>query len=96
MLAWFDYDNIAFEVGSKEWSVRSNYFISQVQNFFIKTNSPQFGDIILIKLWNIPSHVGIYIDSNHMLHTNDKNGSHIDKISRWEKMIEGYYRYAPV
>ena len=61
---------------------------------FIKVSDPEFGDLILIRHMGLLCHIGIYISQREFLHTQKGTGSIIDKLSRWEKRIEGYYRYA--
>jgi cell wall-associated NlpC family hydrolase len=58
---------------------------------FLKTDKPKFGDIVLIKLLGVPSHVGIYIDKANFLHTNEKVNSVLDKFSKWGKSIDSFY-----
>ena len=59
---------------------------------FEKVDSPQFGDIIILKIFGIESHISIYIGNGRMLHTSSSSGSVIDFVSRWEKIIVGFYR----
>jgi cell wall-associated NlpC family hydrolase len=59
---------------------------------FTKVELPSFGDIILIKILGIESHIAIYIGNGLMLHTSEKTGSVIDRTDRWVKTITGYYR----
>ena len=58
-----------------------------------KVLNPRFGDIILMRLYGLPAHLGIYIDENKILHTTDKTGSIVDSFQYWEKRILGFYRY---
>jgi len=94
LLAWFDYENNTHEVGSKKWAVASNYFIQDYRNFFTKVRTPEFGDLVLLKLYGIPAHIGVFIGDGKFLHTSINNGSHIDRLSRWGELVEGFYRYA--
>lgn len=59
---------------------------------FKEVSSPQFGDLILIKLFGIESHIAIYIDENTILHTQHRVGCNLDKLSKWKRLIVGYYR----
>jgi cell wall-associated NlpC family hydrolase len=59
---------------------------------FEKTDNPKFGDLILISFLGITSHIGIYIDKNNFLHTTDKTNSVLDKVSKWERMFDSYYK----
>ena len=59
---------------------------------FYKADSPEFGDIILLKIRGIESHIAIYLENDRMLHTSKATGSVIDFVSRWQKVIVGFYR----
>lgn len=52
----------------------------------------QFGDIILIRLYGIESHIGIFVGDQKMLHTTLHSGCVIERITRWENLITGFYR----
>lgn len=54
---------------------------------------PQFGDIILLRLFGLPCHVGIYLDENKFLHTKKGTGSIVDSIPKWKNRIIGFYRW---
>lgn len=60
---------------------------------FIPVEVPQFGDIIVLRVFGFPSHLGIYLNESQILHTTDKTGSIIDQFSRWKTRVEGFYRY---
>jgi cell wall-associated NlpC family hydrolase len=60
---------------------------------FIKVNAAQLGDVMSINIKGMPCHVGIYIDDKTFLHTMKKIGSVIDRLDKWQKRIEGYYRW---
>lgn len=59
---------------------------------FDKVDSPTYGDIILIKMYGVECHIAIYLDRGKILHTSKKTGCIIDSLSKWEKMVSGYYR----
>lgn len=58
---------------------------------FKKVRSPEYGDIILLKIKGIESHIAVYLGNGLMLHTTEKTGSVIDRLSRWVNMVSGYY-----
>lgn len=62
--------------------------ISEYENVEI----PRFGDIVLINIYGVPTHVGIYLDNENILHTTETTGTVVDKMSRWRSRIVGYYR----
>lgn len=59
----------------------------------VEEGSYQFGDILVLRLYGRPVHLGIYLNDTHVLHTQMKVGCIIDRLSRWENMIEGCYRH---
>lgn len=59
---------------------------------FVRVNEPEFGDLITMKIRGLESHIGIYIGNGLMLHTDRIRGSHVDRISRFDKIICGFYR----
>lgn len=66
--------------------------ISKYRSDFDKVTEPRYGDIILINLLGLPSHIAVFLEEGLMLHTNKKTGCMIDKLSRWEKQIVAFYR----
>ncbi len=58
---------------------------------FRKTDSPKFGDLILLRIKGLESHIAINLDNSTMLHTMTNTGSVIDRKSRWGTLIVGYY-----
>ncbi len=63
------------------------------KNSFKKIGSPEFGDIVVLRIKGYTSHIGIYLGSGKFLHTLRATGSVIETTSKWNKRIEGYYRY---
>ena len=59
---------------------------------FYEVKTPNIGDIVLLKMYGVPSHTAIYIDSRNILHTTKNTGSILEPISRWKNLIVGYYR----
>lgn len=60
---------------------------------FERADSPQFGDIVIIKLYGIECHIGVYISNGRFLHSARTVGSLLDRIERYERMVSGYYRH---
>lgn len=71
--------------------VTKNLIYSNVGEFE-KVTSPSFGDIILIKLYGVESHIGVYVENGRMLHSIRGRGSVIELLDRWKTTIVGYYR----
>lgn len=77
----------------QEWAKSSNKIIIDNASKFKRVKNPDFGDIILMRVWGIPSHVGIFLDQKNILHTSEKTGCVIDSHIKWKNRIEGYYRW---
>jgi len=75
-----------------ETSEQSSNLIYTSMGDFKKVDVPQFGDLIVIKLKRIESHIGIYIGNDKMLHSFKNVGSNIESISKYRRMISGYFR----
>jgi len=58
---------------------------------FVETKTPQFGDIVLIRVKGLESHIGIFINESQLLHTTKKTGCVIDRMAKWSKLISGFY-----
>jgi len=72
-------------------------YIETVKNkkeLFNKIESPETGDIVLMKIKTAPIHTGIYISPGFVLHGyNEITGIVFDKIANWQNQIEGFYRW---
>lgn len=96
LLQWFDYENRTHEVDTKTWAIISEEMIKSKTSNFEQVNKPKFGDILVLRIFGHAAHLGIYLSGQEILHTNKANGAFIDRMKRWEKMIEGIYRYVKV
>lgn len=56
--------------------------------------TPKEGDIVILKIRNMPCHVGVYLGGGLMLHTLFEHDSAIERVDspKWAKRIEGFYR----
>jgi len=86
-----DLDAIVYDDPSDKKNV--SRLIEIEKQKFKQVNSPGFGDIIVFRINGISSHIGIYINGGSFLHTMEKTGCVIDKLAKWEKRIEGYFRH---
>lgn len=62
---------------------------------FTRVEEPQYGDFVLINILGNPTHIGLMIDSSHMLHISDKSGIAYEDIRsiKWQRRIQGFYRH---
>ena len=58
----------------------------------VEDKDKKFGDIILIRLYGVDSHIGVYLENDLMLHSTLHSGCVVDRITRWKHLIVGYYR----
>lgn len=70
----------------------STLIVSNKGDFF-EVAEPEFGDIVVLKLFGIECHMGIIISKEKFIHSAEKIGSNVDSLHRWKKMIAGYYRH---
>jgi cell wall-associated NlpC family hydrolase len=59
---------------------------------FEQVVSPEFGDLIVLKVLGIESHIAIYIGNGKMLHTSKRIGSVVERVEKFKKHIFGYFR----
>jgi cell wall-associated NlpC family hydrolase len=59
---------------------------------FFEVKDRMFGDIFLIKMFGVESHIAVYLGNGTMLHTSKHSGCIIERVSKWEKLIVGTYR----
>lgn len=74
----------------------SDLFIVNIYKQFTKIDRKEvkYGDLILIKIFSsTPNHIGVAVNSSQFLNINEKQSSHLAKISKWDKFIVGVYRF---
>lgn len=57
---------------------------------------PQFGDIVVIRLYGLECHIGVVIHGAQFLHSVKGTGSNIDRLTRYTNIISGFYRMKEV
>lgn len=60
---------------------------------FIPVSTPQFGDIVVVKLHGLECHMGVYTEGGKFLHSARNIGSLLDRVERYQHLIAGYYRH---
>lgn len=70
----------------------TNNLIYSNMGDFKRVISPEFGDIILIKLFGVESHIAVYLGEGKIIHTSKNTGCMVDRLSKWEKVVTGYFR----
>lgn len=63
---------------------------------FEKVDTPKLGDILLMKIRGIESHIGVFVGCGRFLHTSKSMGSHLERVDKWKKCIVGFYRHKEI
>ena len=71
--------------------IAKNLIYSSMKDFK-EVYTREFGDIVLIKVMGVESHIAVILDSTTLLHTTKATGCVVDRVSKWEKRIVGTYR----
>lgn len=83
-----------FYEGAKPTPEEIGVLVKTNKGEFVKVDGkPQFGDIVVIKLYGIACHLGVIVEGTKFLHSAKNIGSNIDRIERYSRLIEGYYRH---
>lgn len=69
--------------------------IHERMNHWQPVEQPRLGDCVLINIGGNPTHIGIVVDRQRMLHVALKANSVIEKFTspKWASRIEGFYTY---
>lgn len=59
---------------------------------FYPVSKPEFGDLLLMRMFGLECHIGVYLGNGKVLHTFEKTGCVIDSFAKWEKVLVGCYR----
>lgn len=59
---------------------------------FVEVDNPEFGDLIVLRVFGIESHIAVYVGNGKMLHTSKRLGSVLDSVAKWRRTIVGFYR----
>lgn len=60
---------------------------------FVPVSNPEFGDIVVIKLYGLESHIGVCVGEGKFIHSVRVIGSALENLKKYERMIAGYYRH---
>lgn len=82
-----------YESAPTEREDRAALICENLGELYKVTDTPKIGDIIIIKVLDIPCHIAVYLGRGQMLHSTKDKGCVIEKVRRHDKVIEGYYRF---
>jgi cell wall-associated NlpC family hydrolase len=80
-----------YEKVPRDRSTAKNLIYTHKSEFY-QVHTPEVGDIITIRLAGVESHIAVYLGEEKILHTSIATGCIIDRLSKWQKCIEGIYR----
>ncbi len=72
--------------------IDANKIVNETISNYTKVEVPRFGDVMLINIKKLPCHVAVYLDRTLLIHSTRDQGVCVDKIFRWQKRTQGYYR----
>lgn len=60
-----------------------------------QVETPEQGDCVLLNIAGAPTHIGIVVTKNTMLHVSKSSNSVIERFTgmKWQRRIEGFYSY---
>lgn len=70
-----------------------NLIYSNRGEFAKVEGTPKFGDLIIMKIDGLESHIAIYLKHGTFIHSSKTTGSVIDRCEAWKNKIRGYYRH---
>lgn len=69
--------------------------MAQQMNVWERAPGPAEGRVVLFRVKRYPCHVGYLINEFEFIHTwQESGGVVVERLSNWEKRIEGFYEYA--
>lgn len=60
-------------------------------------NKPRALDVVIFRLGNTETHLGLVVDKNRFIHCEKKINTVIERLdsAKWKRRIEGIYRFKP-
>lgn len=105
-LVWVLYDqifnielpkfNYGYENVTKSEQEVITRYVEKGKSQFIPAAYPKFGDVIVLKLWGVPWHVGFVLDDKEMLHCTKAANCVIERYDKkpWTpNRVNGFYRH---
>lgn len=85
----------AAEDGSNVFAKLTSEAMAEATQEWERTDNPNAGDIVLLRILGYPSHIGIVVSPGKMLHARSGIDSAIESIESgaWRHRIDGYYRH---
>lgn len=72
-------------------------YIRDSKEGFVRVEPPAAGDVVLLKIFRLPCHVGLMVNQTWFLHVHEGINTVVEPIdgARWkrERHVEGFYRW---
>ena len=78
---------------SRPSTEKTEQFYLEQRTRFKEIDTPEFGDIIVFKVFGLACHIGMYVDKVHFFHSRKTTNSCLEKLSIWKNRVVGYYRW---
>lgn len=90
----FGIDLVKYYFTRPENKEETDFIVRSHREEYLKTNTPEYGDLILFKVLGTLSHIGIYLDGEKMLHSDFGKDSVIESWNsiKWKNRVEGFYK----
>jgi cell wall-associated NlpC family hydrolase len=68
--------------------------IEGTRPFWKKVDEPALGDLILLRIWRMPTHVGVWLARDRMLNVRKGISSCVERLDtrEWRNRVLGFYR----
>jgi cell wall-associated NlpC family hydrolase len=66
----------------------------RLQEHAVEVDSPQRGDVVILRVMGQPDHIGVMVDQHQMLHCMDGTNACIERLNsrRWKGRVCGFWR----
>lgn len=62
-------------------------------NVWQKLTGPKAGAVVLFRIKRLPCHIGYMLNEFEFIHAWEGSHACVERLSNWEKRIEGFYEY---
>ena len=89
------YEDVVLNIGKNhEKTMDQVDAILDTLTLFEPTDTPEYGDVVLLNMLGRPVHTGIVIAPNQFIHTTHKTNVAVENYSelKWNRRVQGFYR----
>lgn len=82
-----------YDLAPNDQAISAEYIQKSLKDFDrIDLKEVKAGDLLVVEILGLSSHIAVCIGGGNMLHTTEGVGSTIEPISRWQRRVTGVYR----